>query len=139
MNLFKSKTGTATEPQPDRELEQVLVNFRQSVRAWSEAELNRPRAVRVTAHSTWRPMLAWALGLVVVSGGVSGGIYDHHRIMVERQQAAARLAHERQLAEQQKAQETDENLLANVDTDISRSVPAAMEPLAQLMDDDGAN
>ncbi len=59
--------------------------------------------------------------------------------MVERQQAAARLAHERQLAEQQMAQETDENLLANVDTDISRSVPAAMEPLAQLMDDDGAN
>jgi hypothetical protein len=75
---------------------------------------------------------------MVVAGGVSGGIYDHHRIVVERQQAAARIAHERQLAEQQKAQE-DESLLATVDSDVSRSVPAAMEPLAQLMDDNGTN
>ena len=31
----------------------------------------------------------------------------------------------------------DENLLATVDSDVSRGVPAAMEPLAALMDDDG--
>jgi hypothetical protein len=31
----------------------------------------------------------------------------------------------------------DEDLLASVDSDVSRAVPAAMEPLAQLMDDDG--
>jgi hypothetical protein len=139
MNLLKSKMGTANEPQPDRELEQALVNFRHSVHAWSEAEFSRPRTMRAGAHSTWRPVLAWALGCMVVAGGVSGGIYDHHRIVVERQQAAARIAHERQLAEQQKSQETDESLLANVDTDVSRSVPAAMEPLAQLMEDDGTN
>jgi hypothetical protein len=145
MNLFESKMGTAAEPQPDRELEQVLVNFRHSVHAWSEAEFrseagfNRPRTARVAVDSSWRPVLAWALGCVVVAGGVSGGIYDHHRIVVEREQTAARIAHERQLAEQQKAQETDESLLANVDTDVSRSVPAAMEPLAQLMEDDGTN
>jgi hypothetical protein len=149
MNLFKPKTGTAAQPQPDleldSELQQALVNFRQSVHAWSDAEYrsesesNRSRAMRVTVHSVWRPVLAWALGCVVVAGGVSGGIYDHHRIVVERQQAAARIAHERQLAAQQKAQETDEALLANVDTDVSRSVPAAMEPLAQLMEDDGTN
>jgi hypothetical protein len=148
MNFSKSKTGTAAEPQPDsmtdQELEQALVNFRQSVHAWSdaeyrsEAELNRARAVRPAEHSTWRPVLAWALGCMVVAGGVSGGIYDHHRIVVERQQTAARIAHERQLAEQQKAQE-DESLLATVDSDVSRSVPAAMEPLAQLMDDNGTN
>jgi hypothetical protein len=149
MNWFKSITGTATEPQPDAELEQALKNFRQNVHAWSDAafrstaELNRPREARVAAHGAtdrnWRPVLAWALGCVVVAGGVSGGIYDHHRIVVERQQAAARIAHERQLAAQQMAKEADESLLANVDTDISRSVPAAMEPLAQLMEDDGTN
>jgi hypothetical protein len=138
MNWFKARTGAAVEPQPDRELTEALVNFRQSVHAWSEAEFNRPRTVRVATHSTWRPVLAWALGCVVVAGGVSGGIYDHRRMVVEREQAAARLAHERQLAEQQKARE-DESLLANVDSDISRSVPAAMEPLAQLMDDNGTN
>jgi hypothetical protein len=148
VNDFKSRKGTANEPQPDPELnpelEQALVSFRQSVHAWSEAvlrseaEFNRPRTVRVTAHSAWRPVLAWALGCVVIAGGVSGGIYDHHRIVIERLQAAARIAHERQLAEQQKAQE-DQNLLANVDKDISRTVPAAMEPLAQLMEDTGTN
>lgn len=150
MNLLKSKMGMTAKPQPDSmtdrelnsELEQALVNFRQSVHGWSEAEFNRSRAARVTVHraaySNWRPLLAWTLGLVVVAGGVSGGIYDHHRVVIERQQTAARIAHERQLAEQQKAQE-DESLLANVDTDVSRSVPAAMEPLAQLMEDDGTN
>ena len=40
-----------------------------------------------------------------------------------------------QLAEQQRAQVTDADLLATVDSDISRTVPAAMEPLAQLMDE----
>jgi hypothetical protein len=31
----------------------------------------------------------------------------------------------------------DEDLLASVDSDVSQAVPAAMEPLAQLMDDNG--
>ena len=38
-------------------------------------------------------------------------------------------------AAQDSAQDKDENLLASVDSDVSRAVPAAMEPLAQLMDD----
>ena len=38
-------------------------------------------------------------------------------------------------AAQDSAQARDENLLASVDSDVSRAVPAAMEPLAQLMDD----
>jgi len=33
---------------------------------------------------------------------------------------------------------TDQDLLATVDSDVSREVPAAMEPLAQMMDEDGA-
>jgi hypothetical protein len=35
------------------------------------------------------------------------------------------------------AEAQDEDLLASVDSDVSREVPAAMEPLAQLMDDNG--
>jgi hypothetical protein len=31
----------------------------------------------------------------------------------------------------------DEDLMASVDSDVSQAVPAAMEPLAQLMDDNG--
>lgn len=153
MKWIKSITGTAAEPQLDlttdlelnSDLDQALQNFRQNVHAWSEAryrsdaEFNRPRTAGAAVHGAWRPVLAWALGCVVVAGGVSGGIYDHHRNVVVRQLAAARVAHERQLAEQRKARQTDESLLANVDTDVSRSVPAAMEPLAQLMEDNGTN
>ena len=40
-------------------------------------------------------------------------------------------------ATQDSAQARDEDLLASVDSDVSREVPAAMEPLAQLMGDDG--
>jgi hypothetical protein len=35
------------------------------------------------------------------------------------------------------ARSQDDDLLATVDRDVSREVPAAMEPLAQLMDDNG--
>jgi hypothetical protein len=38
---------------------------------------------------------------------------------------------------QDSAADSDEDLLATVDSDVSREVPAAMEPLAQLMDDNG--
>ncbi len=38
---------------------------------------------------------------------------------------------------QDSARSQDEDLLATVDKDVSREVPAAMEPLAQLMDDSG--
>jgi len=38
---------------------------------------------------------------------------------------------------QDSARGEDDALLATVDTDVSRGVPAAMEPLAQLMDDNG--
>jgi hypothetical protein len=145
VNDLKQKADATSELQTDVVLEQAIVNFRKNVHAWSEAEFNRPRTVRVTVRGIWRPVIAWALGCMVVAGGVSGGIYDHHRNVVERQAAAARIERQRKLAEQQKQQAAvnrpanDESLLANVDSDVSRSVPAAMEPLAQLMDDDGTN
>jgi len=43
---------------------------------------------------------------------------------------------QRQLRDQQAAKQTDEGLLADVDTDVSREVPSALEPLAQMMNDD---
>jgi hypothetical protein len=36
----------------------------------------------------------------------------------------------------QRAQAEEEDLLAQVDSDVSREVPSAMEPLAQLMAED---
>jgi hypothetical protein len=50
--------------------------------------------------------------------------------------AAARVAeHERLAANErnQQVRQEDEDLLAKVDSDVSRGVPSAMEPLAQMM------
>jgi hypothetical protein len=50
------------------------------------------------------------------------------RVTAEQQRLAA--------AAEQQARQEDEDLLAKVDSDVSREVPAAMEPLAQMMAED---
>ena len=119
----------------DPVLEQALKNFRQSMHAWSEEAYSRPRpAVRMTAHRTWRLAAGWALGCVLAAGSLSGGLYEHHHRQVMAKIRADRAAKQRQTAIQQRARIEDEDLLATVDSDVSREVPVAMEPLAQLMD-----
>jgi len=125
----------------DQEFEATLKDFRTSVHAWSDAEFHRPRTVKVEIRRrTWRLAAGWALGCVLAAGGVSGGLLEQHhqrevvRIAVEQKAAAER----KQLQEQEaRAKVSDEVLLAGVDSDVSRDVPSAMEPLAQLMVDDG--
>ena len=121
------------------ELEQALGNFRQSVQAWSEAEYGRPRTVTAEHLSGWRRTVAWALGCVLAAGSLGGGLYDRHHRQMEARFAAEREARQQQIDAQQRAdrlQQSDEGLFADVDRDLSRSVPSAMEPLAQLMDPD---
>jgi hypothetical protein len=43
---------------------------------------------------------------------------------------------QQQMAAEERTHQEDANLLATVDSDVSREVPSAMEPLAQLMDED---
>jgi hypothetical protein len=78
------------------------------------------------------------MGCFLVAGTVSGGIFErNHRLELARTAAAQRSADlQRQLHDQQAAKQTDEGLLADVDTDVSREVPSALEPLAQMMNDD---
>jgi hypothetical protein len=130
--------------QEDLELEQALKNFRSSVHAWSDAAYSRPRAFTKPAFTkqvrlrSWRLALGWALGCVLVAGTVSGGFLErHHRLEVARIAAGQRAAEQqKQLREQQAgAQVSDEALLAEVDSDVARQVPSAMEPLAQMMDE----
>jgi hypothetical protein len=137
MSWNENKTGASVDAAGDAVLEDALKSFRQSVHAWSDAAYVRPRGeVRVAAHSGWRLATAWALGCVLTAGGVSGAVYErHHRQVLAAQAREAQQQKALQLAEQQRAQVTDADLLATVDSDISRTVPAAMEPLAQLMDE----
>jgi hypothetical protein len=135
----KEREHLADESAKDAQLEEVLKNFRLSVHAWSEAELSRPRTANVTArHWSWRLATGWALGCVLILGGASGAIFERHQKQVEVARIAAQreAAHQRELA-LQKARTEEDQLLAKVNSDVSRDVPDAMEPLAQLMDDNG--
>lgn len=118
------------------ELGEALRDFRLSVHAWSDAVYNRPRAaIEPVKNRIWRLTAGWSLGCVLVAGSVSGGVYQHHRQQLARI-AAARQAEQQRLAAQARASQEEEDLLAKVDSDVSREVPSAMEPLAQLMAED---
>jgi hypothetical protein len=142
-NLRERSDWRGDSAQENAQLEQALKNFRLSVHAWSDAELSRPRATAMTVgQRSWRLAVGWAMGCVLVVGGASGALYARHQHRVEIARVAAQLQAER-AAEQArqvaalKARE-DEDLLAKVDSDVSQEVPAAMEPLAQLMADGGS-
>jgi hypothetical protein len=127
----------------DLAVEEALKNFRLSVHAWSDAAYGRPRtAVQVVRHRSWRLAAGWALAGVLMAGGVSGGVYERHQKLEHAKiAAAARLAEQQRAVQEQQRLvreeqiQEEENLLAKVDSDVSRQVPSAMEPLAQLMDD----
>jgi hypothetical protein len=79
------------------------------------------------------------MGCLLVVGSVSGGLLERqHKMEMARIAAAQQAAdREKQLREQEaRAKVTDEDLLADVDSAVSRQVPSAMEPLAQLMTED---
>jgi hypothetical protein len=118
-------------------LEQALRNFRRSVHAWSEAAYSRPRtAAQEVRHRSWRLAASFALGCALVAGSVTGGVVHQrlHRQEMARIAAARAAAAQERLVATRQARSEDEDLLATVDSDVSREVPSAMEPLAQLMD-----
>jgi hypothetical protein len=119
------------------ELRQALGHFKASVCGWSSevmsrVEERRSRPARPVRRRVWRLAGGWALASLMVAGTVSGLLYERHQ-----QQVLAQMQHERLLEQQQQMtlerQQAEEDLLAKVESDISREVPSAMEPLAQLM------
>jgi hypothetical protein len=132
----------------DAAVAQALRNFKANVDAWCELAMSRPRTTVKPVHRSWRMAAGWALGCVLAAGSVAGAVYErqHKRELARIAAAKAatqKAAQERLAAEQQSASqadnEADQDLLATVDSDISRAVTAAMEPLAQMMDEDQAD
>ena len=141
----------------------ALKHFKASVDAWSEAAYSRPKSIARTVQHTWRLAASWALGCLLAAGSLAGGLYEHHQRQEAARAAEMKAAEQkaeliRAAAEQRvtptpvainiatkrstavkRAVNTDEDLLATVDNDVSRQVPAAMEPLAQMMDGNGTN
>jgi hypothetical protein len=121
----------------DAKLEQALKNFRSSVHAWSEAEYSRTHHPENVARLTsWRVAAGWALGCVLAAGTVAGGMIDQHHRQEVAKAAAAEAARQEQLQAEKWAVKESDDLLANVDNDVARQVPRAMEPLAELMAED---
>lgn len=117
----------------DEELKQALGNFRSSVEAWSAAAYNRPRgAMQVHGRRIWRLAAGWALGCALVVGAASVVVHERHLRQEQDRVAAVVQAERQRIAAEQKFRD-EEELLAKVDSDVSREVPRAMEPLAQLM------
>jgi hypothetical protein len=82
---------------------------------------------------SWRVAAAWALSCVLAAGSVSGALYERRHQLELQQIAAEQKARQQKLDAARHASTDDEDLLAKVDSDVSREVPSAMEPLAQLM------
>ena len=132
MNEQEGLDNLQPEAGQDLVLEEALGNFRDSVHAWSDAAYSRPRtAVQIVRRRSWRLAAGWALAAVLVAGSVTGGVFERHQQQMRIAQAA-RIAAQQRLAAEQRAVD-EEDLLAKVDSDVSRDVPNAMEPLAQLM------
>lgn len=138
--------------QLDPHVEEALRNFRLSMHSWSEHEFNRrPAVVRTQpARSAWRwlmaPAVTWAASaaLAIAAVGVPVGVH-YHNAVISREKAAED-ARQHKLQEIQEAAQTqiahtnidDDKLLQHVDTDIAQDTPDAMQPLASLMSDSGA-
>jgi hypothetical protein len=147
-NTGKAGNGAADHRQdPDQEavLGAVLQDFRASVHAWSEATYqSRIEATYSSRALVLSPVprrtfaqrsLGWALSLVLTAGVATAGVHELHQRELAKQAALREAEHQRQLAFEQHAREVDE-LLAKVDSAVSREVPSAMEPLATLMVED---
>ncbi|MGA9583672.1 MAG: hypothetical protein WBQ95_00010 [Terracidiphilus sp.] len=131
-------TGHADDPETlEPELREALDNFKLSVNAWSESMMSRPREAKAPARTNWSAVTKWALGCVVFAGTVSGGVYQNHRQLEAQKVEAARIAeqqHEMEAAKLAKADQDD--LMAEIDSDVARQVPSALEPMATLMTED---
>ncbi|HEV2214808.1 MAG TPA: hypothetical protein VGR64_05925 [Terracidiphilus sp.] len=121
------------------ELREALDHFKAGVHAWSRAMEARSKQAFVAQpvrRGVWRLAAAWSLGLVLTAGAASCVLYQRRQ-----QQELARMEQQRIAAQQaqmtRQREQAEENLLANVESDVSREVPSAMEPLARLMTSDG--
>lgn len=137
MKLRTNSPDHDHEQVADIELEQALKNFRSSVHAWSEAAYSQPHMPARVYRTSWRVAAGWALGCVLAAGSLTGGLYErHHRQELAKVAAAQEAARQQKLAAEERARVENEDLLAKVDSDVSREVPSALEPLAQMMAED---
>jgi hypothetical protein len=75
---------------------------------------------------------------MLVIGAAGVGVLEYRHRQEEAGIAAAREAQQQRALAEEHEREAEKEL-AKVDTDVAREVPNAMEPLAQLMTEDGSH
>ena len=130
-NRMERNRNNSGEDVLGEELGSALRDFRRSVHAWSDAAYQRPRLAASPASSMkWRAAVSWALGCVLVLGVATGGVYHRqHELEIARQAEVQRQAEAARAAAARTAAEDEDSLLAHVDSDVSRQLPAAMDAL----------
>jgi hypothetical protein len=121
----------------DPMLQLALKDFRASVHAWTDATYHRARpAVAPAAQRiAWRRIVAWSMSLALSFSILGTAAYErHHQAVIAHQQDLQRAQERQRVLAEQHTRDT-EDLLANIDSDVSREEPAALEPLAQMMTD----
>jgi len=134
MNRRDDEANELNALEPD--LREAVGNFKATVDAWSEAMMSRPREVKTPARINWSAVTKWALGCLVFAGTVSGGVLQNYRQQEVAKIEAARMAEQQRQLAAPKVSIPDDELMANVDSDIAREVPSALQPMASLMTDD---
>lgn len=135
--LAQRNTSQQADAAMEPELAETLADFKVSVHAWSEAAYHRPRTMhRAVVRRTWRLAAGWAMACVLVAGAGSAAVYERHQRAEQARIAAAARAAEQQRELAAQHARAEEDLMTKVDSDVSREVPDAMEPLAALMSDD---
>ncbi len=122
------------EPQMDESLKQTLKDYRSSVHAWSDAVYSRPHQPVKIYMTSWRVAASWALGCALAVASVAGGLYERHHMNEQAKIAAVEAARQQKIDVEQR--NASEDLFAKIDSDVSREVPSAMEPLAKMMVED---
>ncbi len=138
-----NKVNRVEADENDPMLGPALKDFRASVHAWTDAAYNRPRPVPSSAPQAvaLRRPVAWVLSLTLSFGILGTAGYERHRQVTIAHERQHQQEQERQrVLEAQRARATEdaqetEDLMANIDSAVSRQVPAAMEPLALATDE----
>jgi len=122
------------EPQMDESLKQTLKDYRSSVHAWSDDVYSRPHLPVKIYKTSWRVAAGLALGCALAVASVAGGLYERHHMNEQAKIAAVEAARQQKIDVEQR--NASEDLFAKIDSDVSREVPSAMEPLAKMMVED---
>jgi len=131
----ESEQGTS-EP----ELEAAVATFRTHVHAWSAEMLGRERRGDMQHGAAWWSMAnrwrltAATLALIVALSGATGSVVWHEQVVQRTRVETTAVEMRQQEAETARRNLQDEELLNEVDRGVAQGTPAAMEPLASLME-----